>query len=176
MYMLNTQKENKAFTLIELLVVIAIIGLLATVVMVSLNSARKKARDARRLQDMKEITTALELYYDDHGRYPNPDGDGVGGWDLGNQDYQLLSNGALDDYLKVVPNDLIKTGNSHGYRYYRYPAGSYGCDPAKGAFYVLEITDMETSSGPHPQSHGWSCPNRDWHSEAEWVTGRFENG
>jgi len=61
----------KGFTLIELLVVIAIIGLLATVVMTSLNSARTKGRDTRRIEDINQIKTALEMYYDSNGRYPS---------------------------------------------------------------------------------------------------------
>jgi len=56
--------NRKAFTLIELLVVIAIIGILAAVVMVSLNSARGKARDAQRKSDITNLATALEMYYD----------------------------------------------------------------------------------------------------------------
>ncbi len=52
------------FTLIELLVVIAIIGVLASIVLASLNSARRKSRDARRITDLKQIQLALELYFD----------------------------------------------------------------------------------------------------------------
>jgi two-component system sensor histidine kinase KdpD len=55
------QNKNKAgFTLIELLVVIAIIGLLASVVLLALNSARAKARDAKRLADIRQIASAVE--------------------------------------------------------------------------------------------------------------------
>lgn len=63
--------SQKGFTLIELLVVVAIIGMLSSVVLASMNSARKKARDARRLADADAMSTALELYYGDNTSYPN---------------------------------------------------------------------------------------------------------
>ena len=55
---------SRGFTLIELLVVVAIIGILSSIVLASLNSARKKGRDARRVADIKQLQLALELYYD----------------------------------------------------------------------------------------------------------------
>lgn len=65
------QKMNKkGFTLIELLVVIAIIGLLSTLAVVALNSARQKSRDSKRVADTKQIQTALELYFSDANKYP----------------------------------------------------------------------------------------------------------
>jgi len=65
-----TLNSSKGFTLIELLVVIAIIGILATIVMVSLNTARAKARDARRISDIRQTQLALQMYYDTNGSYP----------------------------------------------------------------------------------------------------------
>lgn len=62
--------NKKGFTLIELLVVIAIIGLLSTLAVVALGSAREKARDAKRLSDLKQVQTALELFYTDNNGYP----------------------------------------------------------------------------------------------------------
>lgn len=63
-------KKQQGFTLIELLVVIAIIGLLSTLAVVALNNARMKSRDAKRVSDVKQIQTALELYYNDANGYP----------------------------------------------------------------------------------------------------------
>lgn len=63
-------KKQTGFTLIELLVVIAIIGLLASVVLLSLNSARAKSRDAKRLADVRQLVSALELAFNDLGGYP----------------------------------------------------------------------------------------------------------
>lgn len=62
--------KRKGFTLIELLVVIAIIGILASIVLASLNSARKKSRDARRVADVKQIQLALEMSFDSNRTYP----------------------------------------------------------------------------------------------------------
>lgn len=59
------------FTLIELLVVIAIIGILSSVVLASLNTARAKARNAVRFSDLTQVRTALEAYYIDKGVYPS---------------------------------------------------------------------------------------------------------
>lgn len=83
---MNLQKnKTKGFTLIELLVVIAIIGLLSSVVLASMNSARAKARDAVRISSLKTIQNALELYYSKCNTYvvaQNCTGTayGSGGW------------------------------------------------------------------------------------------------
>ena len=67
-------KASKGFTLIELLVVIAIIGILASMVIVSLTGARVKSRDGKRLAELKEMQKALELYYSNNGYYPGTPG------------------------------------------------------------------------------------------------------
>lgn len=64
--------KNTGFTLVELLVVIAIIGVLASIVLASLNNARSKARDSKRTTDVKQLQLALELHFDGlgAGSYP----------------------------------------------------------------------------------------------------------
>ena len=170
---------KKGFTLIELLVVIAIIGVLASVVLVSFPMAREKMRDAQRLQDVSQIITALRLYYTNEGRFPSISSDSCcDGWDQGpcgtDQTFigQLISSGVVN----TVPVDpLGGTGSGcYGYNYYRYNAGSYGCDASRGAFFVLGIRDMESSTRPHSESPGWSCSGRNWQNEFDWVTGQFE--
>jgi type II secretion system protein G len=101
--------KQKGFTLIELLVVIAIIGLLASVVLVNLSGARKKARDAKGESDLRQIMTAFEMKYDDNSAYPDlPDAATV----IGSSDTRL------DPYLGVVPNSTgVKS-------YYWYDGGS----------------------------------------------------
>lgn len=98
---------GKGFTLIELLVVIAIIGILASVVLASLNSARKKSRDARRIADIKQIQLALELYFDTARSYP------VGVDAVG---LVLLK----PTYMSVLPTDPV---GGASYKYTQAPAG-----------------------------------------------------
>lgn len=65
-----SKNKPKGFTLIELLVVIAIIGLLSTLAVIALGSAREEARDQNRLSDLKQIQTALEIYFTENNQYP----------------------------------------------------------------------------------------------------------
>ncbi len=62
---------KKAFTLIELLVVVAIISLLSSVVIVSLQDSREKAAIAKLREQTRQVQTALELYRNDFGEYPD---------------------------------------------------------------------------------------------------------
>jgi type II secretion system protein G len=116
--------KQKAFTLIELLVVIAIIGLLASIVLIALQSARSKARDANRRATVKEIATALELYYNDNNGYPSTGNTWAGVvscW--GSPDTALTgANGYIPGlaptYVPSLPVDpLGDTGCAHQYLY-----------------------------------------------------------
>ncbi len=95
---------RKGFTLLELLVVIAIIGILASIATVSFNSARAKARDAKRVSDSKGVQSAITLYVDDLGALPLK-GSGASGWSGNDKlcaDYETCGTGATK-YLDVAP-------------------------------------------------------------------------
>jgi len=106
--------KPKGFTLVELLIIIAIIGILATVILVSLASARARARDARRKADVTEIRAGLELYKDMVGKYPIVTSLGVASSVLG---------GPLQQFLNPVPDDPRYTGTKN-YNYISNSAGS----------------------------------------------------
>lgn len=71
-------KSSKGFTLIELLVIVAIIGILATFIISSVRNAQKRAEDARMIQLVSQLRTALEFYYLDNNEYPPSTGTGIG--------------------------------------------------------------------------------------------------
>jgi prepilin-type N-terminal cleavage/methylation domain-containing protein len=100
----KTSAYSAGFTLIELLVVIAIIGILSSVVLASLNSARAKGRDARRMSDLHNIQLALELYYDKFGTY-RVAGTGWGGNGNGWAGYENAGT-----YTKAVTRGLQEGG------------------------------------------------------------------
>ncbi|MBI5230000.1 MAG: type II secretion system protein [Candidatus Magasanikbacteria bacterium] len=99
-------KQQKGFTLIELLVVIAIIALLSTLAVVALGSARQKSRDAKRLADVKQMSTALELYFTDQNAYPTSAGVTLGGSSavcLGTNGFNAATQCTGTTYLATVP-------------------------------------------------------------------------
>jgi general secretion pathway protein G len=108
-------KKERGFTLIELLVVIAIIGLLSTMAVVALNSARQKSRDAKRIADVKQMQTALELYFNDQNAYPASAEVAAGG--------SIASSGVT--YMAQVPTAPTPVDN---------PSGSTACTAANNAY------------------------------------------
>ncbi len=97
--------NKKGFTLIELLVVISLIGVLATLVIANMNSARERARDASRKSDLRNIQTALRLYYNDKGSYPNSLTFGTA-W----------TDGSTTTYMNLLPSDPL-SDQSYVYTY-----------------------------------------------------------
>lgn len=107
--------KKKGFTLVELMVVIAIIGILSSVVLASLNKARERARDAKRVTELKSLQIALALYYDKHRSYPSSgtsaeaDGEAIPGTGAG-----VLEVLRTENLVAVIPTDPTST------RSYRY--------------------------------------------------------
>ncbi len=122
-FTLFRMSESRGFTLIELLVVIAIIGILSSVVLASLNGARKKGRDSRRISDLKQIQLALELYYDTNSSYP-----------------AALSALVTAGTISSVPLDPIDD-STYTYQYDELTTGSAACTAnpptTKCSMYVL---------------------------------------
>ena len=142
--------NKKGFTLIELLVVIAIIGLLSTLAVVALNNARVKSRDARRVSDVKQVQTGLELYLNDLSVYPTAPA--AGGCTIGGNISGLcISAGStvLADpcvgvsYMATMPTDPLTTAR---YCYTRDSATSYSLR------YTLEGATAGITAGPHTAS------------------------
>ncbi|HXK39136.1 MAG TPA: type II secretion system protein [Candidatus Paceibacterota bacterium] len=120
-------RTSRGFTLIELLVVIAIIGILSSVVLASLNTARQKGRDARRISDLKQLQLALELNYDSSQTYP-----------------LALSTLATNGYISTVPVD---PSTSAAYSYASLNNDNTACAATPCNRYVLGCT-LEVSGNP----------------------------
>ncbi len=156
-------KNFTGFTLIELLVVISIIGILSSFAIVSLNSARIKARDALRKGDMAQLRTAINLYYDDNLEYPicgtwdsgEPDyganvgnNDGDGSWCYNNTLNTELTSGSRP-YMEYMPKDPKNPNNldlaNGGDDTYIYRYVSDGTQYA--VVYTLELEGMQVIRG-----------------------------
>jgi prepilin-type N-terminal cleavage/methylation domain-containing protein len=140
------KKVNKAklgFTLIELLVVIAIIGVLASIVLASLNTARVKARDARRIADIKQIQLALELYADSSagsGMYP------VGTTSC---NYPTTIRGLFainPTQIARVPRDPSTAASATATGCYLYASGSGASTPNASYHIAATLEDVNNSA------------------------------
>ena len=120
---MSSRSPSQGFTLIELLVVIAIIGLLSSIVLASLNTARAKSRDARRVSEAKQVMNALQLYsLNNNGQYPASPGTADAA--CGGVAYCLatISPSLVPAYLPAIPVDPQYPNNNRNYRYCRQAA------------------------------------------------------
>ena len=146
-------KRKKGFTLIELLVVIAIIGLLATIVVVSMGKARERGKVAGAGSTAKNLALAVELYYNDMGFYPP---DVSRGWDPGftesfayNPDtgvrlippcdycppnwITIIEERWSGPYINIWPQ-FTPWGGKYDYNYWPAGATRYGCTVSPGIY------------------------------------------
>ena len=104
------QKDKYAgFTLIELLVVVSLIGILATLIMANLNATRGRARDSQRKSDIRNIQTALRIYYNDEGQYPTSSSGRIVACGSGSTacDWGDTFSNTAQTYMSVMPIDPL---------------------------------------------------------------------
>ncbi len=136
MFKLFKKNNSSGFTLIELLVVIAIIGVLASVVLASLNTARRKSRDARRIADIKQIQLALELYFDANGEYPD------------------AMSSLAPSFIPAVPADP----SGSAYDYDNLDSAGAACAAASGECTLYHLGgDLEESTNPALDNDSDGC-------------------
>jgi len=177
--LIKINQTKKGFTLIELLVVIAIIGILATIIIVSVSTVRAKARDVQRITQVRQLQNALQLYYEQYGRYPVSAGCGStapnSGWcssiHTESGGHWIKDSGVtnvLAPYLAVEPKDPSQetTGSfppqstgANGAGIYYFSAG-YG---GPGKWYAI-VFSLEKFPHPLEQQDGVkACDGTNFH-------------
>jgi len=155
-------KNNSGFTLIELLVVIAIIGLLSSVVLASLNTARAKGRDAKRVSDLRQVQIALEFYYDSHNSYPTCTAfspwNAANWYNSGSPSSICLYNALIPTYIGSLPADPTnREGGAGNYLGDNAPTDQGYIYASDGVSYVLG-TNLE-KGGTANSSGNWKLTN-----------------
>lgn len=146
---MKRRSEYSGFTLIELLVVIAIIGVLSSIVLASLNTARASARDAKRIAEMNQLNTAIQSYFFNTGQYlgsghfsTNPACVAYTTNPLSTALEPLVSGG----YISSIASDPDPNGC---YRYSRVTSSALTCGGISIRMY--EYVLMFTTERPKPQ-------------------------
>jgi len=157
-------RNKQGFTLIELLVVIAVIGILSALGLVSLNGAREKARDSKRIVDLRTIRQAFYMYYEDYGSYPTSNIGNISFLSPGTIMTDSASSGNLflqalvPTYLSKVPLDSVNkqvSGKWYRYQYIVDTLGNY-CGEIGYAYLVISNYEMVH------QDHGDTSPCPSW--------------
>ncbi len=140
----NTRVANSTgFTLIELLVVIAIIGVLSTLAVYSTNIARQRSRDTKRITDISQVQTALELYFADQQGYPVVATPplvlgGTSAKTLSGAGFTATGSASGTTYMGQVPANLTPGGADYQYR--STTSAGAACPSGKCASYVINFT------------------------------------
>ena len=148
--------KARGFTLIELLVVVTILGVLASIVLTSLNSARIKSRDGKRQGDLGELQKALELYNTQNGSYPNPNAACGGSTNDAYSSWACWSTLLSSTYIPRMPVDpqnldLGNCGGTAGCHIYHY------CVYNNNQNYVLSVNLENPAVGGNTTNNS-NCP------------------
>lgn len=155
--------------MIDMLLVVALVLILAFMMVPSLTMRLASKNDARRLEDMRRIESAIARYWTDHGCWPpahaSPEHDG---WDVSN-DGDFIPALVQGGYLESMPADP-RNDEQYQYRYQVFEKGSFGCS-ADGPTYVLGVRAFEAHPATRLQQGGFHCSERDFSREFAWVSG-----
>lgn len=101
--------RGEGFTMVELLVVMVVIGLLAGLIIANTAGARQRSRDAARKYDLRQLKTALRLYYNDFQAYPDDTGGNIMGCGDGTEACSWGGVFETDQtqYMKQIPLDPL---------------------------------------------------------------------
>ena len=158
MFLKSKSNGQRGFTLIELLVVISIISLLSSVVLASLNSARLKAKDSKKMLELNQLITSLERYFVDTNSLP-PNVNAINGWCIIGRDYsgsvcvgELISGGYFGS-RPVSPDTIL---------YYYHDDGTYGL-----------VASRFTPQKYGPGTRGWHCSDATGGASDKWYCLEF---
>jgi prepilin-type N-terminal cleavage/methylation domain-containing protein len=139
---LAKKHQSFGFTLVELLVVITILSILITMLILTLNPfvQIEKGQDAKREQDLKQLNTALDTYYNDHSCYPA----------------HLSWLSGVGTYMKQVPNDPAIAGGWQNYDYITDPTNP-DC-PQWNVIFAKVSNTIDYNKNPTAQAVATLCP------------------
>lgn len=155
--MARAHAGGRGFTLPELLVVMGIIGTISTIGVVSYSSARASARDVKRASDMKQIQTALELFFESNNFYPPDNRGGQEGVILGTERTLVLSDAGFSGeqegtlYMLRIPKNPEPFGSPYVYR--SLNADGSDCNDQKCGSYAILFTIEHTQGNYLPGPH-----------------------
>ena len=146
---------SRGFSLLEILIVIAVVGLLATLAVLSLNSARARTRDAQRISDISILRTVLSQHYLETSNYPLSAGVQLGQPGTKTDVFTSLGFAASQEVNGIVYLQRVPTGPKLN-EYYRYRGGANG--------YSLRFqteTDTLLGNANVYYAHGSGIDNKD---------------
>lgn len=152
--------QRQGFTLIELMVVVSIIALLSALAVTSVGGALRKARDARRKNDIKAIKTAMEFYYQENGFYPNtgsPNSSTGGNWLNGSANPVVVPK-----YMSQAPIDPV---NNATYNFLYYIGSRWG----SGYLIYTHLEDPNDPDLARSQACYGDTPDTCWGPDGYWY-------